>query len=209
MSDEELIRACAESNDGAAWCEFVRRFQCPISLSILRVSYKYSREPRQILDDLVQETYLKLCANRCRHLLRFAIAHPDQIVGYIKTVAANVAHDHFKSLNSQKKGGGKVQESLSDIDPEADAHGLGGEAEIEERIRLKEIDDCAVICTAGPDQERDLTIFRLRYRQGWTAKEIAALPTIELTEEGVESVIHRVTRAVRERMIPVPPGMEE
>jgi RNA polymerase sigma-70 factor (ECF subfamily) len=161
------------------------------------------------LDDLVQETYLKLCADRCHHLLRFAIAHPDQIVGYIKTVAANVAHDHFKSVYSQKKGGGKAQESLAEIDPEADAHCIGGEAVIERQIRLKEIDDCAVICTAGPEQERDLLIFRFYYFDGWTAKEIAALPAIELIEEGVESVLQRVKRAVRERMVTVPPGTEE
>src|ERR1700730_150094 len=38
MSVAELIRACAESNDGAAWEEFVARFQRPIGLSVLRTA---------------------------------------------------------------------------------------------------------------------------------------------------------------------------
>ena len=40
MTVEELIRSCAESNDGAAWEEFVARFQRPISLSITRTACK-------------------------------------------------------------------------------------------------------------------------------------------------------------------------
>ncbi len=210
MSDLELVQACAESDD-AAWEEFVRRFNRPISLSILRISRKFGHGPGQVVEDLVQDTYVKLCADHCRHLLEFAIANPDpdKILGYIKTIAANVARDYFKSQYSQKKGGGKAQESLAEIDPKADANCLGGEAEIERRIRRKEIDDCAVNCTAGPQQERDLLIFRLYYWVGMTAKEIAALPEIGLGEKGVESVLHWITRTVQERMNKKPPEKKE
>lgn len=77
MSGEELIRTCAESNDGAAWQEFVIRFHRSISLSVLRIVYLWGGIPQQIVDDLVQETYLKLCADKCRLLRDFAVQHPD------------------------------------------------------------------------------------------------------------------------------------
>src|SRR3954471_10617218 len=98
MSAEELIQACAELGDGAAWQEFVLRFQRPISLSIVRAAYQWGAIPEQVVDDLVQETYLKLCSDRCCLLREFAVQHPEAVPGYIKTIAVNVARDHFKSL---------------------------------------------------------------------------------------------------------------
>ena len=77
MSAEELIHACAESNDGAAWEEFVARFHRPISLSILRIAYQWGNRPQQVVDDLVQETYLKLCSDKCR--LQDERQHPNVV----------------------------------------------------------------------------------------------------------------------------------
>src|SRR5256885_409102 len=119
MSGEELVRACAEGSEGAAWDEFVSRFHRPISLSILRTAYQWGDIPHQIVDDLVQDTYLKLCGGKCRQLLEFAAQHPDAILGYVKAIAVNVAHDHFKSLHSQKRGSGEISQLMEDADPKA------------------------------------------------------------------------------------------
>ena len=79
MSEEQLIRACAESNDGTGWEEFVSRFHRPISLSIVRVANQWGAHPQQIVDDLVQDTYLKLCVDKCRLLREFAAQHPMRL----------------------------------------------------------------------------------------------------------------------------------
>jgi RNA polymerase sigma-70 factor (ECF subfamily) len=200
MSAEELIQACAESNDGAAWEEFVFRFHRPISLSILRIAYQWGGTPQQIVDDLVQETYLKLCADKCRLLRDFAVQHPEAVAGYIKTIAVNVAHDHFKSLHSQKRGSGETSQLLEDVEPQARSGDLGGQAAMEREVLLKQIDRCLETCSEGPDQERDRLIFWLYYQQGMSAKAIAALPTVGLTAKGVESAIFRLTRLVREQI---------
>ena len=75
----------------------LRVFNGPISLSILRIAYQWDGVPQQVVDDLVQETYLKLCADKLPLLLGFAVRHPEAAVGYMKTIAVNVARDHFKS----------------------------------------------------------------------------------------------------------------
>jgi len=201
MSDMQLIRACAESNDGAAWNEFVSRFHRAISLSIARTAYQWGQAPRQLIDDLVQETYLKLCAGHCRQLLAFAVLHPEAVPGYIKTMAVNVARDHFKSIHSQKRGAGQGQESLTDLDTQAETQSLGGAATIERQVLLKQIDQCLSTCSAGPEQERDRLIFWLYYQQGMSAKAIAALPAVGLTAKGVESAILRLTRLIREYLV--------
>jgi RNA polymerase sigma-70 factor (ECF subfamily) len=201
MSDEELIRVCAEENDGAAWEEFVSRFHRPISLSIIRTIYQWGEIPQQIVNDVVQETYLKLCADRCQTLLEFSTQHPEAILGYVKTIAMNVAHDHFRSLNSQKRGSGEVAQIMEGADPQAPPTTTGGQEAIERKILLTQIHQCLELCCPGPDYERDCTIFWLYYQQGMSAKDIAALPAISLSAKGVESAIFRLTRLVREKLV--------
>ena len=200
-SGEELIRACAEGNDGAAWDEFVSRFHRPISVSIIRTAYQWGEIPQQVVDDLVQDTYLKLCTNKCRQLLEFAARHPDAILGYVKTIAVNVAHDHFKSTHSQKRGSGEVIQVMEDAEPKAAPSQRGGQEAMEREVLFKQIDECIESCLEGPDRDRDRTIFWLYYQQGMTARDIAALPTIGLSAKGIESVIGRVIRLLRERMV--------
>src|SRR6202021_3163202 len=142
MSAEELICACAELGDGAAWQEFVCRFHRPVSLSIVRTAYQWGEISQQVVDDLVQDTYLKLCADKCRRLRDFAVQHPDAVLGYIKTIAVNVVHDHFKSIHSQKRGSGATAQLQEDFDPQAQSGSLGGQAAIERQVLLKEIDRC-------------------------------------------------------------------
>jgi RNA polymerase sigma-70 factor, ECF subfamily len=201
MSAEELIRACAESNDGAAWSEFISRFQRPISLSIQRTVCQWGKDPAEFVDDLLQETYLKLCVDKCRLLLEFACQHSDEaILGYIKKIAINVAHDHFKSLHSQKRGAGETDQLHEDFDPVAKSAGFGGSDAMDREVFLKQVNDQVQNCAAGDNQERDCLIFWFYYLQGMSAKAIAALATVKLTAKGVEAVIYRLTRCVREHL---------
>lgn len=205
-SAEELVRACAESNDGAAWAEFVGRFRKPISLSICRTADQWSQPPQEVVDDLLQETYLKLCADKCRLLLEFAVRHPEAVAGYIKTIAVNVARDHFKARHSQKRGRGEVGQFPEDAEPAAAIDSSEGQEAIEREVLFKQINECLEVCSVGPDQQRDCLIFWLYYQQGMSAKAIAALPTVGLSAKGVESAICRLTRMVREKIVGLQPN---
>ena len=201
VSVSELIRACAETNDGEAWEEFVVRFRRPVSLSIKYTACQWGKDPLQFVDDLLQETYLKLCNDNCRRLLEFAEQHPDDaVLRYIKTIAINVARDHFKSLHSQKRGAGDTDQWLEDFDPPSQSGSRGGSEAMEREVLLKQIDVLLQNCAFGSNQERDCLIFRFYYVQGLSAKAIAALATIKLTAKGVEAVIFRLTRCVQEQL---------
>lgn len=201
MTVEELIRSCAESHDGAAWEEFVSRFQRPISLSIKRTACQWGKDPAQVVDDLLQETYLKLCEDKCHAVLDFARQHSEEVVlGYIKTIAINLTHDHFKSLHSQKRGAGETDQLNENFDPAAQSASFGGPAAMDRDIFLRQVNDQLQNCAAGCNQERDCLIFWFYYLQGMSAKAIAALATVKLTAKGVEAVIFRLTRCVREHL---------
>jgi RNA polymerase sigma-70 factor (ECF subfamily) len=150
------------------------RFHRAISLSILHTAYQWGEAPRQLVDDLVQEAYLKLCADQCRQLLNFALRHPEAVTGYIKTITVNVARDYFKSIYSQKRGAGRAAESMTDVDAPSDGGSLGGVWAMEREVLFQQIDRCLSACTAGSSQDRDRMIFWFYYRQGMSAKAILA-----------------------------------
>ena len=196
MSLEELISACAEGGDAAAWEEFVGRFHELIASTVVRTSRRWGNESTALVDDLIQETYLKLCSDRKRMLGEFSPLHPEAFYGYLKVVTTNVVHDHFRSARSQKRGQGQFETPLDEVP----ATGTSETEHTHRDILLSEVDDTLSLVSAKGDLKRDRAIFWLYYRYGLTAPAIARLPSIDLTVKGVESVIHRLTKLVRERL---------
>jgi RNA polymerase sigma-70 factor (ECF subfamily) len=200
LSAEELVLACRQTDDAAAWQEFVRRFHRLVATVVLRVARRWGESSPQLIDDLVQETYLKLCAGNFRMLRSFKSHHPDAFYGYLKVVTANLAHDHFKAAHSAKRGSGTVEIA---VDPQITSAADTSDADVksnERRILLRELDDLLCKHAAGPQLGRDRRIFWLYYRVGLTASSIAALPSISLTTKGVESTILRLTRLLRQEI---------
>ena len=71
---------------------------------------------------------------------------------------------------------------------------------MDREVFLKQVNNQVQHCAAGFNQERDCLIFWFYYLQGMSAKAIAALATVKLTAKGVEAVIFRLTRCVREHL---------
>jgi RNA polymerase sigma-70 factor (ECF subfamily) len=192
-----LLHTCLHSNDESCWTEFIHRTQPMIAGIIVKAMRRWRNPCPALVDDLVQETYLKLCANDFKYLREFVCVHENALYGFFKVVASHVVHDHFRSSYSQKRGSGKEDEELEQVSlriPDASASANG----IEREILFQEISECFKTHAAGPNFPRDYAIFWLYYVQGYTAKAIARLPNIGLTVKGVESTLFRLTRLVRE-----------
>jgi RNA polymerase sigma-70 factor, ECF subfamily len=202
LSPEQLVLACRQTDDVGAWGEFVRRFHRLIATVALRVSRRWGEPSPQLIDDLVQETYLKLCADNFRMLYRFKSHHPDAFYGYLKVITANLVHDHFKAARSSKRGSGTVAIAADDqVQSWPDASGAASGVKGSERgILLREVDDTLRRIAVGPHSERDRKLFWLYYRVGLTADAIACLPSIGLSTKGVESSLLRLTRLLREEI---------
>ena len=198
-SSGQLIAACIERGEQTAWEEFVRRFRPVIAGTVVRTARRFGEASPQLLDDLVQETYLKVCANQCRVLREFKPQAEESIFGLLKSVAFSVVHDHFRGGLAAKRGGGKAEIGLDSF-VENTAAAVEGLAEVERRILLGEIEECLASPEAGAT-ERDRQIFWLYYRHGMTSRAIGAIPRIGLTQKGVESVIQRLVGLVRRRLV--------
>jgi RNA polymerase sigma-70 factor (ECF subfamily) len=209
ISTEELVRRCAASRNSEPWEEFVRRFHRLIATVTFRTASRLGDSSRQTVDDLIQETYLKLCADDFRILRSFEQQHPDAFTGYVKVVTANVVRDHFKSLHTKKRGAGHLEQIEEGFVPAAGEDSAGSARSIERAVLLHEISRHLELCVVGPDQERNRQVFWLHYRAGLSARAIADVPEIGLTTKGVESIILRVTKDLRERMAAQKTGAQD
>jgi RNA polymerase sigma-70 factor (ECF subfamily) len=200
-SPSELVQVCIRTGEEPAWQEFVRRFQPLIAVVVLRTARRWGNTSPDLLDDLTQETFLKLCADRETILQKFQPTHPNAMFGYIKVLTANLVHDYFKALHSQKRGQNLTSALSEDYDSDESAkYSLSGAEAIERNVLLGQIDTALSIVETGPNLERDRRIFWLYYRVGLSANAISAIPSIGLTTKGVESTLLRLTKHVKERL---------
>lgn len=194
-SPADLVRLCAEK-DQLAWEEFVRRYQRPMALVILRVLRRRGELSTALLDDLLQETYVALCANDYRLLRQFVERHRDSLAAMLRVVAANVTHDQIRARSCLKRGGDRNQAyaDLQLIDPATP----GDEAKrIEREVQLDEIDRLLQRAPKRISSCRDRDIFWLHFRAGMSARAISELPFIQLTAKGVETSLYRTLEFIR------------
>ncbi len=192
----ELLNRCLGSEDQELWQKFVRRTQ-PLIANVIINTLRRWREPSpSLVDDLIQETYLRLFANDRKALRGIRNEHENAIFGYLKVAASNMTVDYFRQPRN------KVPEiELTDpvVPPSPD-----GFDRIEfERLKDK-IEARLQSLSSTETCERDQAIFWLYYEQGYTAKEISLMPQMDLTVKGVESTLQRLARFVRDGL----PGAE-
>ncbi len=198
LSSDALIRACVNTGDTGAWEEFVRRFRPVIAGTVMRTARGFGDCAPQLIDDLVQDTYLKICANRCRMLRDFQPEAPEAIFGLLKKVAFSVTQDYFRGGLAAKRRAGR--ETALDSHAENTFASPEGVPQVERKILIHQIDEHLTAGVEPATGKRDRQIFWLYYRHGMTTRAIAGIPGIGLTQKGVESAIQRMTNHVRTRL---------
>jgi RNA polymerase sigma-70 factor, ECF subfamily len=197
LSCDELLRACAEPENAEAWQEFVRRFKPLITVTVRRVACRYGAGSNPIIEDLVQDTYIKICAKSFRLLRTFMSNHANACYGMIKIIARNVAIDHFRSPYPDDP----YRPDVDPIDPEPpnpSRHSVPRN-ELDRQIVRQQIDKIDKILKKHCSQ-RDQDIFWLYYLQEFSAREIAELLKFkELSIKGVESILYRLKRLICEK----------
>jgi RNA polymerase sigma-70 factor (ECF subfamily) len=199
----ELMLHCLRTGEESAWGEFVRRFQPLIAGVAFRIARQHGSTSSHTIDDLVQETYLKLYSERLRILRSFTPASGEAVYGYVKVFTANLVKDHFKEHCAAKRGGAVVTTSIDESSRVEHVVRMDTtNAILERKLLLAEVRAWLAVSVLGPHAERDCEIFWLYYRLGYSARDIAALPRIGLSTKGVESTILRLTRGVRHHLNP-------
>jgi RNA polymerase sigma-70 factor (ECF subfamily) len=186
----ELLHVCLGSGEQEQWGEFVRRTQ-PLIASVIMNTIRRWKEPApSLVDDLIQDTYVKLFANDGKALRSIKNEYENTIFGYLKVVASNVVRDHFRQPENKAD---EVEPSDSVLPLPSDGHDRLEFAYLKDKVQV-----LLEHFSSSETYERDVAIFWFFYEQGYTAKEISFLPNIGLTVKGVEAVLLRLTRFLRD-----------
>lgn len=194
MANRQLILECVQG-ETVAWEEFVRRWHKLIVSAVLRTARHWGKTSLEVVEDLVQETYLKLAANDFELLKKFYWRHENAIVGFIKVVANNVANDYLRSAYAAKHAEGSTSEELESELVTLESSSVV--TKMENAVFMEEIDRALKAIAS----ERDRAIFWLHYRHGLSAEAIASIPAFGLTIKGTESAIFRITKALRHDLV--------
>jgi RNA polymerase sigma-70 factor, ECF subfamily len=183
---EDLLKACASGSE-SAWDEFVGRFHRVVAATVVKGLRAARIEPFTFADDLIQEVYARLCTNQRRALREFTGTNELAFCGYLRRVAYNVVQDHLR--NRRNRPNEPLPDDLQ-VKP-------ASSQDLDFRLLLGEIVDLLDKIVTRETAERDKTLFLLYFEQGLSARSIACLPAMGLSEKGVESALLRMTRQLR------------
>ena len=184
-TDEELI-ARFQAGDSSAMEELFARFQKPLFNFFYRMVGR-----RETAEDLVQETFLKLC--RFGSTFRGSDA---KFTTWLYSVAGNQCRDYLRHTARRPETSlGDLEQNLSD--DYADSPPSEGNSPVEEHLIRMEVGEILKSAIHSlPEKERTAII--LREYQGLEYREIAE--TLGCPIGSVKVLIFRARQRLRERL---------
>lgn len=170
----------------------MRRYHSVITAAAIRVSRQWGNGTPDEIDDIVQEIYLKFCAEKCRILREFHATQQEAIFGFIKVIATNTARDVFRKSHAVKRGT-VITQQLTEVSEQ-----IGLSTDMDRTVFLSQLRQLLIAVTQSETGDRDRAIFQFRYRDDMTVDAISKMPGIELTPKGVDAVLHRLIKSMRE-----------
>lgn len=200
----ELAKACARSAHATEWEELLTRCAPVAAMTAARVTRLWTGTATpSIVDDIVQDVFLKLCDQDRRILRDFRPRSEGSFYALLRTIAASVANDYFRRRSSEKRGGKVVTLALDPEFPVTESRRQSAQ----QTVLFSELDRI-LLSASGASTMRDRTIFWLYYLQGLTAEEIAVLPGMDLSAKGVESALRRIVEWLRKKLHLCPPDRQ-
>ena len=186
---KKLWDACVRQPHSASAWEALFAYLTPLlRRRVVRLAYTWSISPDDVAD-LIQEVCLKLAAK----YRQMRVPEPkDEFDAYVGKFIENATLDLLRHRYAQKRTPA-AEIALSSLRRELSERRNGAANTVELNIWLREVDDALDAST------RDRTVFWLYYRQGYTAKEIAGIPSLQISIDGVESIIHRLVVSLRNK----------
>ena len=194
----ECWRRCVRNPASAVAWEDLLRLHRPLLAGIAyRVACRWGAPRREDVDELVQEICIKLSTQASRGST--SEMDDSSLEAYLKALAANTASDVQRSRNAQRRDGGRqieIDHAILRLRNDL------GQERIEADVLWEQLNRLLAVDASQQEQ----TIFHLYYRQGFTAKEIADIPGIDLRVKGVESQLARTAEFIRKKLSAKPEG---
>ncbi len=195
----------------ADWASLVRRVDPMLrsTLSGLGRSYGVYLN-RDLLDEVIQETYVRLLQNDRRVLRGCRGRSETTILSYLRRVARSTLIDWLRSRRALKRGRA-VELSIDALDVLAgdfDGFDIPSRASSPlDAIYLQELRrrfrrECWCVARPGGTARRDIWITERMVVDGWNSREAAG--AVQLAPATVATVLSRMRRELRRRGLVVP-----
>ena len=119
ISHSELVELCSQGTENRnVWIEFCSRFDQHIWSVVYRecegkIIFEKFSQSSQVVQDLVQEVYLKLLDKDCKALRTFHGAYKNSIYLYLGTIAKNVVRNYLIKKSAKKRP--PISSSMNDV----------------------------------------------------------------------------------------------
>jgi len=204
LPSAKLFDLCATRFDDAQyWEEFVRRFNPSLTRSVYHAYRQFTGEefsPTPLaVSDLLQEIYLRILQDDCSSLRSFRGEAEIEAEVYLMHIATSVTIDRLRRHHSIKRF---VQTNSLDT-----VHYLQEERNRREDLNpytddLVEHELIKILRGRfrGKNRERNILIFLLHFRDGFTAQEIANAHIFGLSPNTIAHILDRMREGIREVM---------
>ncbi len=213
-SDSFIIKECAQgAHNQIAWCEFIRRFDRHIKLTVIR-AYKYvsistkSKQhiSKELIRDLVQEVYIRLVRNNCKILKNFRPSNNGSIFAYLTLTSASVVKDYFRKTGRLKRKGSLLS-ICEELDfSKADCIMNNRLASFtftnpEEQLIAKDLlekleEHYSSVDAKGNNNIKEL-LFKLYFLKGMSIRDISRINGLNITLGNINTIIWRMKREIK------------
>jgi RNA polymerase sigma factor (sigma-70 family) len=201
----QLFEYCASDyDDDRYWEEFVRRFNNSLTLSVCHVYRRLNGEaqpPFWLVSDLLQEVYLKILKDRCAILRSFRGESEIEAEVYLMHTGISSTIDYLRRQNSVKR---YVQtESLDRSHMREEFRRRRYNILNPYTGKLAEDDVIKILrrTFTGLNSRRNIMIFLLHFREGFTAEEIADSKIFDLKPSSIAHILDRMREKLRKVML--------
>lgn len=197
LSVYELLALCAKDLlNEALWAQFYCRTKRKVITYLLRAYRIYGGRSDHFLryaDDWLQDVFTKLVQDQGRVIRSFRGTTDNSVYAFLASIAMSTVADQLRAQRAARRRGNVVAfDSVLDSDMNV--------SEVNTRIsallELIDIENALKEDSESQNPERDLLIFKLHFIEGLTAREIASIPTFNLTTSGLEKVLNRLRRRI-------------
>jgi RNA polymerase sigma-70 factor (ECF subfamily) len=156
----------------------------------------HSDEFARYADDWIQDVFTKLVQNDGRIVRSFRGTTEISVCAFLSSIAVSVVSDQLRSQRALCRAAQVVPfDELTELNaPAAD-----GEARVSALLAWIDIERILQADGQSKTPERDLLIFKLYFVEGLSAREIASIPSMNLTTSGLEKVLNRVRSRLAEK----------
>lgn len=205
LSNCDLVKLCAEkTNNALAWNEFHHRFDDRIRAMVMRYCSLKHLPGWELIDDLTNDTYLRLVKDGCKALREFRCDHENAFYTFLVFAARTAVDLYHKNRSAlrrrhQKRSlddeASQEESGLRLIDILANPYAPAPDEKLMLESLRQEVEMILEEVIGGHEKGRDKKIFLLHVYDDLTAQEISE--QVSLSTQRIRNIITDIKKRLK------------